>query len=52
MTAEEKRKLYAAINYTEGMGRSSYPPEYVSMAVKFSLGGLTLVLTNNELKYV
>nr|CDS30225.2 Vacuolar protein sorting associated protein 13A [Hymenolepis microstoma] len=50
MTPEEKQKLYAALNYTEGMGRSSYPPDYVSTIVNFSLGGLTLMLANNELK--
>ncbi|VDO04822.1 unnamed protein product, partial [Rodentolepis nana] len=50
MTPEEKRKLYSALNYTEGMGKSSYPPDYVSTIVNFSLGGLSLMLANNELK--
>ncbi|KAL5112179.1 Vacuolar protein sorting-associated protein 13C [Taenia crassiceps] len=50
MTPEEKAKLYAALNYSEDMGRSTYPPEYVSTEVKFSLGGLVIRLANNGLK--
>ncbi|CDS40179.1 Vacuolar protein sorting associated protein 13A [Echinococcus multilocularis] len=50
MTPEEKEKLYAALNYSEGMSRCTYPPEYVSTAVKFSLGGLAIMLANNDLK--
>lgn len=52
MTPEEKQKLYAVLDYTDGMGRNSYPPEYVSTVVNFSLGGLTLILANSEVKYV
>ncbi|VDD80245.1 unnamed protein product [Mesocestoides corti] len=51
MTAEEKQKLYTALNYSEGMSRSSYPADYVSTQVNFSLGGLTLALANNELNF-
>ncbi len=50
MTSDEKAKLYAALDYSEGMRRSSYPTEYVSLLVNFSLGGMGLTLTNNELK--
>lgn len=52
MTPEEKAKLYAALNYSEGMARGIYPPEYVSTAVEFSLGGLAIMLANNDLKCV
>ncbi|VDM03459.1 unnamed protein product, partial [Schistocephalus solidus] len=49
MTAEEKAKLYSAIDYSEDTSRTNFPVDYISAIINFSLHGLSVTLNNTEL---